>query len=96
MGRIAYSIDDDRITVEIDRIVNNSDTTTGTLYVTVWLTVDRNLYTRGHRVARHRITGNSNGTLRPGQYFSDLRWTLDYQAPPRGTYYVHYYTSQHP
>jgi len=95
-GRIAYNIDDDRITVEIDRIVNNSDTTTGTLYVTVWLTVDRNFYTRGHRVARHRITGNSNGTLRPGQYFSDLRWTLDYEAPPRGTYYVHYYTSQHP
>ena len=96
-GTIAYRIDGDRIAVEIERIANNTaNTTTGTLYVTVQMTDDRNLYTEGYRVARHRITGTSNGRLAPGQYFGDIRWTLDYQAPPRGTYYVHFYTSQHP
>ena len=96
-GRLTYSIDRDRITVEIERIANNtSDTTTGTLYVTVYMTASSDLYSGGHRVARHRITGSSNGQLGPGQYFSDIRWTLAYQAPPAGTYYVHFFTSQHP
>ena len=96
-GRVSYRIDGDTITVEIERIANNTaSTTTGTLHVTVRMTADRDLHTRGHRVARHRITGSSNGTLGPGQYFGDIRWTLPYQAPPSGTYYVHFYTSQHP
>ena len=96
-GTLAYGIDGDHITVEIERISNNtSDTTTGRLYITVWMTVDSNLRTRGYRVARLRIIGSSDGTLKPGQYFSDLRWTLAYQAPPPGTYYIHFYTSQDP
>ena len=96
-GTISYSIDGDRITVEIERIANNtSNITTGTLYVTVWMTASPDLYTSGYQVARHRITGSSNGQLEPGHYFSDIRWTLDYDAPPPGTYYVHFYTSQYP
>ena len=96
-GTISYSIDGDRITVEIERIANNtSNVTTGTLYVTVWMTASPDLYTSGYEVARHRITGSSNGQLEPGHYFSDIRWTLDYDAPPPGTYYVHFYTSQYP
>ena len=95
-GRIAYSISGNQMTVEIARIVNKTETTTGTLYVTVRMTTERNVRASGHRVARHRITGSSNGTLGPGEYFSDVRWTLDYQEPPRGRYYVHFYTSQHP
>ena len=50
----------------------------------------------GYNVARVRITESSNGTLGPGQSFSNLRWTLDYTSPPSGTYYVHFFTSQHP
>ena len=96
-GRIAYSISGDSITVEIERIANNtSNTTTGTLYVTVWMTASDDLSSTGHRVARHRITGNSNGQLEPGHYFGDIQWNLAYQSPPTGTYYVHFYTSQHP
>ena len=96
-GRIAYSISGDRITVEIERIANNtSNTTTGTLYVTVWMTANSDLFSGGYRVARHRITGSSNGQLEPGEYFGDIRWTLDYEAPPPGAYYVHFFTSQHP
>ena len=96
-GTISYSIDGDRITVEIERIANNtSNITTGSLYVTVWMTTTPDLYVGGYQVARHRITGSSNGQLEPGHYFSDIRWTLDYQRPPAGTYYVHFFTSEHP
>lgn len=96
-GTISYRLNGDRITVEIERIANNtSNVTTGSLYVTVWMTTSPDLYTSGYQVARHRITGSSNGQLEPGHYFSDIRWTLDYDAPPPGTYYVHFYTSQYP
>ena len=96
-GRIAYSIDGDRVTVEIERIANNTTAlTTGPLYVTMWLTAGSSPSGSGHQAARHRITGSSNGRLGPGQYFSDIRWTLAYRAPPPGTYYVHLITSQHP
>ncbi len=96
-GRIAYSISGDSITVEIERIANNtSNTTTGTLYVTVRMTASFDLFGTGYRVARHRITGTSNGQLEPGHYFGDIQWNLAYQSPPQGTYHVHLYTSQHP
>ena len=96
-GRIAYNISGDSITVEIERIANNtSDTTTGSLYVTVYMTVDSDLFSLGWIAARHRITGNSDGRLAPGYYFGNIRWTLDYEAPPPGTWYVHFFTSEHP
>ena len=96
-GRIAYSIDGDRATVEIERIANNTTgTTTGSLYVSMWLTAGSNPVGSGHLAARHRITGNSDGALGPGQYFSDIYWNLAYQGPAPGTYYVHFLTSQHP
>ena len=96
-GRIAYRINGDLITVEIERIANNTtDTTTGTLYVSVWMTAENNPVGSGHLAARHRIAGSSNGALGPGQYFSDIRWTLVYQPPPGGTRYVHFLTTQHP
>lgn len=67
-GRIAYAIDGDRVTVEIERIANNTaDLTTGPLYVTLWLTVGGNAGGSGHLAARHRITGSTNGRLGPGQ-----------------------------
>ena len=92
-GRIAYITDDDRVTVEIDRIRNNTtSTTTGPLYVTMLLTLDSDPESEGVQVARHRI----NGTLGPGQSFSNIRQTLTYQAPSPGAYCVHFYTSQHP
>ena len=95
-GTVRYEINGNRITVEIGRIANNTSRTTGTLYVTVRMTSGPRVSDRGYRVARHRITGNSNGQLRPGHRFSNIRWTLDYSAPPAGTYYVHFYTSQYP
>ena len=96
-GNVSYRISGDQVTIEIARIANNSQgTTTGTLHVTMRLTDGPDPYGAGYNVARHRITGNSNGRLGPREYFSDIRWTLDYEAPPAGTYYVHFFTSQHP
>ena len=96
-GTVSYQISGDRITVEIERIKNNtSNSTTGTLYVTVHVTEGSSPYESGYYIARHRITGSSNGTLGPGQSFSDIRWTLEYTRPPPGTYHVHFFTSQYP
>lgn len=96
-GRVAYRIDGDLIAVEIERIVNNTiDTTTGTLYIEVWMTEGSNPVGSGHLAAQHRITGSSNGTLGPGQYFSDIRLALDYRPPTGGARYVHFLTTQYP
>ena len=96
-GTIRYQINGDQVTLEIERIKNNtSNVTTGTLYVTMRATTDSSPYSYGYNVARHQITGSSNGTLGPGQFFSDLRWTQAYVAPPPGTYFVHLITSQYP
>ena len=96
-GSISYRISGDRITAEIDRIANNTrNSTTGTLYLTVRMTEGSSVDGAGHNVARHRFTGSSNGQLGPGQFFSDIRVTLDYERPPPGAYYVHFFTSQYP
>ena len=97
-GDISYQVSGNRVTISIARIKNNTrNTTTGTLYVTMRVTAGSSPFGRsGYNVARHRITGSSNGRLRPGQFFSNLRWTLAFDAPPPGTYYVHFFTSEHP
>ena len=96
-GAVSYQISGDRVTVEIERIANNtSNLTTGTLYLTVRMTEGSSVFDPGHTVARHQFTGSSNGQLGPGQFFSNIRLTLDYTQPPPGTYYVHFWTSQYP
>ena len=96
-GTVSYQISGDRVTVEIERIANNtSNLTTDTLYLTVRMTEGSSVSGSGHNVARYQFTGSSNGQLGPGQFFSNIRFTLDYTRPPPGTYYVHIWTSQHP
>ncbi len=96
-GAVSYQITGDRVTVEIERIANNTgNLTTGTLYVTVRMTEGSSVFDSGHNVARHRFTGSSNGQLGPGQFFSNIRVTLEHTRPPPGTYYVHFFTSQYP
>ena len=102
-GSVRYEISGDQMTIEIDRIKNN---TTGTMseqiHVTAFVTTESSIFTRGHIVARgaidrDRFTGQPiSGILGPGQYFFDNRFELDYDAPPPGTYYMHIFTSQHP
>lgn len=93
-GAVSYQISGDRVTVEIERIANNtSNLTTGTLYLTVRMTEESSVFDSGHNVARHQFTGSSNGQLGPGQFFSNIHVTLEYTQPPPGTYYVHFWTS---
>jgi len=104
-GSVRYSISGDRITIEIDRIKNNTSTTrSGTIYVSAWFNTDSDIFTPGYRVAqvglnRLHDTGTSDpndfldGTLEPGHYYSNLRMILSYDEPPSGSYYVHIFTS---
>ena len=107
-GSVSYSINGDRITIEIDRIKNNTTATrSGTIYVSAWFNTDSDIFTPGYRVARvglNRLHDNStsnpndflDGILQPGHYYSNLRMILSYDEPPSGSYYVHIFTSQHP
>ena len=100
-GSVRYEISGDRITIEIDRIKNNTTgTTSSRIHVTAYVTAAADLFSGGYRVARgsvERINGQPHdGTLAPGHYFYNLRWNLAYSAPPPGTYYMHIFTSQPP
>ena len=81
-GRVAYNISGDRITVAIERIANNtSNTTTGSLYVTVYMTGGSDLFSGGYGVARHRIAGNSTGLRQAAKARVDPKPAQTFRAP---------------
>ena len=92
-GRFAYQIDGNDVTLEAERLVNRSSTrTTGTLYLTLWMTTGSDPYTTGHRAASVSL----GTTLRPGYVLEDISRDTTYSRPPPGTYYVHLYVSEYP
>ncbi len=97
-GAWSYSISGDQVTIEVDRIVNYGSTaTTGTLYLTLWLTAGPDPYTTGHRAARvslHALDGE--GRLRPNHQYRNVRLTTPYTEPAAGTHYVHLYVAEWP
>ncbi len=97
-GAWLYSIFGGQVTIEVDRIVNHSAThTTGTLYLTLWLTTAPDPYTSGHVAARVSLDAlDGVGTLRPGRRYEGVRVSTPYIEPPPDTYYVHLYVSQWP
>ena len=96
-GTVAYRIDGDTVTLEVERVVNNGDATTGTLYLTLWMTADADPYTTGHQAARVSLAEwDGVGRLEPGYQYQDVRLTADYAGPPPGTYYVHLFVSESP
>lgn len=97
-GSWSYRISGDEVTVEVDRIVNYSSThTTGTLYLTLWLTSSADRYTTGHSAARVSLYAlDGDGRLRPNYQYENVRLTTPYTEPAAGTYYVHLYVSQWP
>ena len=97
-GTVSYRVDGDTVTLEVDEIANRSESrTTGTLYLTLWMTADADPYTAGHRVARVSLAElDGEGFLPPGYYYSDIQLTTDYERPPAGTYYVHLFVSEYP
>jgi len=94
VGNVSYSINPQLGTVLLSaaELDNRSLTsTTGTLRLELWLTAapwNSSGSNTGYEVATYRISGNSNGTLGPNQYFSNLSQTVSYAAPPAGTYFV--------
>jgi hypothetical protein len=93
-GTYAYTPDIAAGTVQIDvaQLQNDSSTyTTGTLRLELWLTTTP--YTggsiNGYRVATYQISGSSNGTLGPSQYFSNISATVPLTGlPASGSYDV--------
>ena len=91
-----FQVRGNEVSIEIERIENTTHRTTMPLYVTLWLTTDRDPAGEGYVAARHRFTRGDDGRLGPGESFDDVTLTLDFALPPRGYYYAHLYTSQHP
>ncbi|MBC3881573.1 S8 family serine peptidase [Undibacterium sp. LX40W] len=93
-GNFSYNINrvSNTVTLHVDEIDNNSLDTTGTLRVELWLTTtpwNQNGSNTGYKIAVDRITGPSNGTLGPNQYFSNITATVPYiNYPPAGMYFV--------
>lgn len=100
VGTLGYSISGQEVTLEVERIENLSrDRTSGTLYLTMWLTAGADPYTTGHVAGRASLSATGtygNGTLGPGQSFHDVSLTMPYIEPPPGTYYIHLYVSEWP
>lgn len=97
VGTVGYSINGTQATLTADRIENNRSNGTGTLYLTLWMTGSSDPYTDGYTAARASLVElEDRGRLMPGYHFSDISLTTDYNKPPPGTYYVHFYLSEYP
>lgn len=91
-GSVSYEISGGMATMEVDEVVNNSSrTTSGTLYLKLWATAGSSPVGSGYELA-----SSSLGTLSPGQYYYDIAHTVDFVAPPEGTYYVHLIVTEYP
>ena len=92
-GQYSYELNfaADSAQLHVDQIQNSSSTnTTGTLRLELWATAAP--YSggsiSGYRIAMYQITGSSNGSLGPNQYFSNINATVPIlEVPPDGTYY---------
>ena len=97
-GRWSYRVSGDSVTIEVDRITNNSTSrTTGTLYLTLRYTTGSSPSSTGYTVARRSLSYiNGDGRLPPGNNFNNIRLTTDFTSPGAGTYYVHLFVSEYP
>lgn len=92
-GYIAFDVSGGQVTMEVEEVMNySSSTTSGTLYLTLWITEDATPEGNGHEIAEVSL-----GELGPGQYFYDVVKTTDYIPPSEsGTYYVHLLLTEYP
>lgn len=94
---VNYSINGNRVTLEVDRIENNRATETGTLYLTLWMTQGPDPFTSGYKTARASLVNHQNrGRLASGDSFSNVSLTTEYSPPPPGTYHVHVILAEYP
>lgn len=93
LGSCYYKINpsNDTVQLSINKIENISTTSgTGTIRLELWVTTTpwNPGFTTGYKIATDQVSGPSNGTLGPDQYFSNISTTVAYNPPPAGTYYV--------
>ena len=97
MNRVGYRIDDGKVDLNVDRIINNKSSATGELHLTLWMTESSNPSLSGHQAARVSLaTDEQDGTLASGEFLSNISVSADYEPPPDGTYFVHLYLSESP
>ena len=97
VGFARYGIEEDRVTLEVDKIHNPTSETTGTLHLTLRMTDREDPESAGHNVARVSLEGGGRtGQLSSGESYNNLNLSADYQAPAAGTYWVHIYVSEAP
>ncbi|HEX6929300.1 MAG TPA: MYXO-CTERM sorting domain-containing protein [Gammaproteobacteria bacterium] len=91
-GSASYEASGSSVTIEVDRVSNNSaDTTSGTLFLTLWATSTSSPIGSGYELANVEL-----GELAPFEYFYDIVQTTTFVAPPDGTYYVHLLLVEYP
>jgi hypothetical protein len=94
VGTYSYNVNFDtaQLQMSVERLQNPSTTrTTGTLRLELWAT--QTPYSggqiSGYRIGTYQIRGNSNGTLGPNQYFTNVNVTVPVDSrPPAGSYYA--------
>ena len=94
VGNTSYVIDPALNTVRLDvaELDNTGSGTTGTIRLELWLTsapwnpLGSNT---GYEIATDQLSGSSNGTLGPNQYFSNIDHIVSYRVrPPAGVYFA--------
>lgn len=91
-GNVSYEVIGDVVALEVDRVANNSSSTTsGTLFLKLWATTTSSPVGSGYELASSEL-----GTLSPGTYYYDIIRSMDFTAPPQGTYYVHLIVTEYP
>ncbi|HEX7048513.1 MAG TPA: hypothetical protein VF275_13180 [Gammaproteobacteria bacterium] len=91
-GSASYSASGSQVTISVDRVTNtSSDTTSGTLYLTLWATSGSSPFDTGHELASVQL-----GELAPGEYFYDIVQTASFTPPPNGTFYIHLLVVEYP
>ena len=98
-GSGSYSMSGNRVTIEIDKVSNNSQGgRTGTLKVHLYATTASTPFARGYWIASASFAQQfvDSGRLPGRSYFSDVSLTTELSRPPAGTYNVFLLITQYP
>lgn len=84
-GNISYTIQGDRVLLEIDSIANNQEPglTSGTLAIELWALSSPYL---GNEFSGYALAATTIGELNSQYFLSNCRYDLNFQTPPQGTW----------
>tara|TARA_Y100001968_G_scaffold333485_1_gene396594 strand:- start:2044 stop:3750 length:1707 start_codon:yes stop_codon:yes gene_type:complete len=95
-----FEITDTTITVKANSLTNVGNNTSGTLFLKLYAMTDNDPYGSGYILAEGNLAtfiGNSNnGTLAPGQSYTNIQFSTSFTPPPDGNYYLFLHVSEYP